>query len=769
MNYRFSLLFFTLIFLFANDAEAQYIQIADNYSAQQLVENVLVNSPCAQVSNFSVTGDPYSNLENSYGYFNAAGTTFPFAEGIVLATSRANRTAGPNDNLIDEGSTLWLGDQDLQQALGISNTVNATALEFDFTPLTSRVSFQYIFASEEYQGTAPCRYSDGFAFLLKPVGSTQPYQNLAIIPGTNTPVLVTTVHPIITGSCPAINEQFFGGYNPVESPINFNGQTVPLTATANVIPGQTYHIKLVIADEQNYRYDSAIFLFGGSFDVGIDVGPDRLIATGNPICEGNSYELNATEIGNNTYQWSRNNVAIPAPTGTNPILNVTQTGTYTVNVAIGNTTCVAKGEARVEFSALPVLTNTTLLQCDPDNDGSALYNLTRVNGIITNNNSSLGNVDYFATFSNAQNYVDRIINVTSYVGTADSMVYARVQNQFGCSSIATVLLQTTNNVVTNRPIMTVCDEDPEPISDGIYDFTLSDINPQVVQGLPNGLTVEYYLTEDDAFLDLSPLPNNYRNTTPNLQIIYAKILNGPDCYGVIPVSLKVNIFNPANFNDETIPLCENASVTLSVASGFANYEWSNGETTQNITVLDAGIYSVTVTENTTGCRATKTFTVTAVLNPKILNIEISDFNANGNTVTVFATGDGVLQYSIDGENFQLSPVFTNVSPGEYDVVVNSDTGCEVATQNIFVLGYPKFFTPNGDGYNDIWYIKNLGVKGAMKGSIFDRYGKLLYFFDQNSGGWNGIFNGKPLPSEDYWFVLDFESGRIVRGHFALKR
>ena len=126
---------------------AQYIQVDDTYSAQQLVENVLINSPCANVSNFAVSGDPFSPGEQSFGYFNAAGTGFPFNEGIVLSTSRAKRTEGPNDNLIDEGATAWLGDADLELALGIGNTFNATVLEFDFTPLTSQVSFDYIFSS----------------------------------------------------------------------------------------------------------------------------------------------------------------------------------------------------------------------------------------------------------------------------------------------------------------------------------------------------------------------------------------------------------------------------------------------------------------------------------------------------------------------------------------------------------------------------------------------------------------------------------------------
>ena len=208
MNLLRNILFIFSFCCLPTDLLAQYIQVNDTYTAQQLVENVLIDSPCANVSNFSISGDTFSVGEQSYGYFTGGSSSFPFSSGIVLSTSRAKRTEGPNDTLIDEGQTSWLGDSDLNQALGISNTFNATVLEFDFIPLTSNISFDYIFASEEYQGTAPCRYSDGFAFLLKEVGTSNPYQNLALIPGTSTPVLVTSVHPDISGNCCAVYVSF---------------------------------------------------------------------------------------------------------------------------------------------------------------------------------------------------------------------------------------------------------------------------------------------------------------------------------------------------------------------------------------------------------------------------------------------------------------------------------------------------------------------------------------------------------------------------------
>ncbi|MBW2961372.1 choice-of-anchor L domain-containing protein [Mesonia aestuariivivens] len=245
---------------------------SNNYTPQELVEDVLINNGCIQ--NINVTGSVSGNFssEKSFGYFEKNNTNFPFDSGIVMSTGRLSNVPGPNDHLSDDDASGWGSDQDLEQVLGISNTYNATVIEFDFTPNANFIQFKYIFASEEYRASdsRTCQYSDVFGFLIKPIGGT--YSNIAVVPGTNTPVKVTTVHPqIVDGNngCNAINEQYFGSFNGINHPINFNGQTKPLVAEANVIAGTTYHIKLVIADDSNYRYDSAVFLEANSFNIGL--------------------------------------------------------------------------------------------------------------------------------------------------------------------------------------------------------------------------------------------------------------------------------------------------------------------------------------------------------------------------------------------------------------------------------------------------------------------------------------------------------------------
>ena len=758
-------LYAIVILVISGKISAQNIVVDDTYTAQQLVEDVLINGPCASVSNFASSGDTFSG-ESSLGYFTNTSPLFPFADGIVMSTARAKRSEGPNDNLIDEGSTSWVGDQDLEGALQIDRTFNATVLEFDFIPLTNQISFDYIFASEEYQGTAPCRYSDGFAFLLKPANSTEPYRNLAVLPNTNTSVLVTTVHPFIDGNrgCEAQNEQYFGGYNDSQYPTNFNGQTVVLTAKATVIPGTVYHIKLVIADEQNIRYDSAIFLKGSSFNVGTDIGPDRLESLNNPLCVGESLVLEPTIPFDpmHDYQWFKNDIAI---FGENDrTYNVTTPGLFRVNVDLGGG-CIAEGESEIEYAALPVVTPLTLIQCDDDNDGITTFNLGKIKDMVTLGDNTLS-VSYYESLADSQTATNAIATPTAFRNQTINKVFIRVSNTFGCVAYTSVSLQVSNQVVATLLPIISCDL-VEP-QDGLTEFDLNlQGTPQILLGLPTGLTVNYYLTQQDAILQQNPLPNNYVNTNPNQQEIYALISNGADCYGTIPVTLIVNTFGFPNLQDEIVYLCESGFVTLT-APGISPV-WDNGFVGSSIDVTAAGDYIVLVTD-ANGCTRSKKFTVIESGRATITSVDINDFNGGGNTVSISYTGLGTYEFSLGGSYFQENSLFTNVAPGEYEVVLRDVNGCGDSDPFlIYMLDYPKFFTPNGDGINDVWKIANLDKIPKAQLYVFDRFGKLIFSFNNNDSSWDGSLNGANLPSSDYWFVLQLDNGRTIKNHFTLKR
>ncbi|MBG6111145.1 gliding motility-associated-like protein [Flavobacterium sp. CG_9.10] len=765
-------LFYIFICCSSFIATAQSISVNDSYTAQQLVGNILVNSSCASTSNPMATGDNFNPGKNSYAYFNSGTSSFPFTEGLLLSTWSSTNSVGPFTRNLGGGDTSWLGDTDLEKALAVTKTINATVLEFDFTPLTNFISFNYLFASNEYQDDFPCRYSDGFAFLIKEKGSTSNYKNLAVIPGTTTPVSSTSIHPLIApfgvfGGCPAKNENYFGGFSSTNSPTNYSAQTAVMNAQTNVIAGTTYHIKLVIADDSNQYYDSAVFLQAGSFSPKIDLGADRSLTTNNAICFGESYVIDTKLPSTYTYKWFKDGNELAGET--NPALPVTNTGNYKVEVTLSPTTCTATDEIKVEFAPKVDLKDTVLSQCDDNGDGITVFDLTRVDAVVKNNDTTLSTVTYYESLIEAKGQMNPITSPITYKNKIpNQIVFARVTNSFGCVNYAEVKLLIANNSISQLNPIVVCDGDT--VQDGLYQFDFqSEVTPEVMSGLPAGLIVQYYLNSNDALSQKNPLGTNFNNTIPNQQIIYARIVNGPDCYAITPVTLKVNPFNPPNFQNETASLCSGASINLIVNAGFSSYLWNTGETSNTINVTLPGAYSVKVT-NINGCSGTKNYTVNASGVAIITGAIINDFAGNENSVLIEYTGIGNYEFSLDGSFFQDNPLFNGVAPGEYLVYARDKNGCGLSIPfKIYVLDYPRYFTPNGDGYNDFWKIQNLDLLPNSTLTIFNRYGKLLQQLQSAGSGWNGTFNGYSLPADDYWFNVTFADNKIIKGHFSLKR
>lgn len=774
---------FNFMFCSVATVAGQNIIVDDSYTAKQLVENVLISSSsCAATANPSATGDTFTAGKQSYAYFNNQGGTFPFKEGVLLSTWSSIYSKGPflrePSSGPNSGSTNWKGDLDLEQALGISNTSNATVLKFNFTALTNLLSFNYLFASNEYQDDFPCNYSDGFAFLIRETGTTA-YQNLAVIPGTTTPVSSKNIHPVIPvfnsssgprAGCAAVNEAYFGSLNTAvnnNSPINYSGQTKVLNAQSKVTVGKTYEVKLVIADQGGTYYDSAIFIEAGSFTSKIDLGPDRTSPT-NPVCYGDQFVIDTQLSPTYVYRWYKDSSSQPIIGQTSPSLTVSDTGNYRVEVELGSSNCIATGAIKIEFTAPIPVTNSTLIQCDDNGDGIATYDLTRLDNLIKNNFSS-NTIVYYETLAEAKAKLNPITNVYAYTSKfPNQILIAGVTNETGCTNFAEAKLTVSNNTIGIQNPITICDADNSP--DGFNQFDLNaQVTPQILAGLPLGLLVEYYKTESEAIAQKNPLPNLFTNTVVNQQIIYARLVNGPDCYNVTPQMLVVSVFSPPNFQDEKSSLCDGDSTTLTVGANYAQYLWNTGDTTNTITVSLSGEYSVQVF-NANGCSAIKKFYVSPSGVALITNVKIEDFSGNANSVLVEYSGSGNYEFSIDGIYFQENPLFTGVAAGEYQVLVNDKNGCGLSLPfTVYVLDYPRFFTPNGDGFNDVWVIKNLNLLPKSTVAIFDRYGKLLKQLTTESTEWNGTLSGAILPADDYWFSIIFEDGKTIKGHFSLKR
>ena len=172
---------------------------------------------------------------------------------------------------------------------------------------------------------------------------------------------------------------------------------------------------------------------------------------------------------------------------------------------------------------------------------------------------------------------------------------------------------------------------------------------------------------------------------------------------------------------------------------------------------------------------TETIEVNPFNNLEISVENISEAFDSNQIIQVNVTGGSDnYEYQLDGGVWQNSSVFQNViGCYEHIVKVRDTEGCSNEPESsITILDYPKFFTPNADGFNDFWNIKCLENQTAII-SIFNRHGKLLRQLKTTSPGWNGTYNGKLLPTNDYWFIVDYydEQGnkKQFSSHFSLRR
>ncbi|MEH6679322.1 MAG: T9SS type B sorting domain-containing protein [Sediminicola sp.] len=287
--------------------------------------------------------------------------------------------------------------------------------------------------------------------------------------------------------------------------------------------------------------------------------------------------------------------------------------------------------------------------------------------------------------------------------------------------------------------------------------------------------------------------------------IVAEAPNNPNCYSESSFTITLYDIPDLDFQYEG-SLCVDANgATQPFLLGEDlgpdyTYDWTpnndpDGDGIENAVfeVTEAGTYSLELINNLApGVCATYnsyTATITSVTPPTEVTVDLSlnGYPMNtGNRVTVLATANGQptenLEYSMDDPNgpYQESNVFENLLGGIHTAYVRHRAGCgtTLASESFLIINYPTMFSPNGDGSNDTWNVlglENVQYTTKVTIAIMDRYGKMVKQLDPNGAGWDGSYNGSPLPSTDYWFVVDYtdltQNGKQVRfnGHFSLLR
>ncbi|NIF07868.1 gliding motility-associated C-terminal domain-containing protein [Chryseobacterium sp. Tr-659] len=711
------------------------------YTPEQLVKDILINggSTCSvpNVTNVSITpNQPNTSDDRFWGYFHKGTTNFPFKDGIVLTTGRAREAGNVASSASYSIPGAGMDDPDLLAAVPNPNPNDHyndnVMLEFDFVPNSNQVKFNYLFASEEYSGTYPCQYSDAFALLIKPVAGG-PYVNLAVLPNNAGPVAMTNIHPLIPnpGGCAAINEQYFAGYNSATNIVtNYDGRTVPLTAVANVTPGVAYHFKMVLSDYRDHSYDSAVFIEGGSFDIGIKIVDENnnTLPSSINMCDNTPKVLKAqvATIPGMTFQWYKDGAAIPGATSATYV--ATAPGVYVVKVMVPGNNCPGDATITIVGGTSPTVQNAELKLCTTPS--LSTFNLETAKPLISTTQGAV--FRFYANQADAQAQNNSYItNLTNYNGTDGQILYVLVSNGGFCSRIATLTLrkEETPVAVLTAPKLKICSGE------------------SVLLTATGGVTYQWSDTSSTGGIrTVSP-------TQTTTYTVYA--IGAQGCKSLQPARITIEVVPAIVSVLKGGHICEGDKIILDAGSGPGyTYQWSTGETSQTITASKAGQYSVTIS-NGVCSKEFKTEVIKAVI-PEIIKV---DYNDKGTMIlTATNPSNGILEYSVDnGINWQSSNVFNNVPK-------NKVIAIRVRVKYTSCVGFLEFFTfvmknvitPNGDNVNDIIDFSGVINYKDFSGQVFDRYGRLIFKAEKIRPYWDGYFQGKKLPTSTYWYQVTFE-------------
>jgi gliding motility-associated-like protein len=308
----------------------------------------------------------------------------------------------------------------------------------------------------------------------------------------------------------------------------------------------------------------------------------------------------------------------------------------------------------------------------------------------------------------------------------------------------------------------VCLDKPPGIAIQFYSGKLYDY---LEDRYPAAEAIGVYRSQEDALLErnraeletlfIGPLDGNrfwYRLEQQN----QCEYIAAMDLEFKLPLEIE---------EDLEVFLC-NGLAELEAAAGFDSYLWEDGSTAQKRQVSQMGTYSVILTRG--GCDQFQTFEVLVPQTFSLDEVRNRDFQDRNSIEIIASHASTPLRYSMDGgASFQESPRFENLLPGVYQIVVRDD--CAIVERTVVVGGLPKFFTPNGDGQNDHWRMAELEDIEGYEIQVFDRYGNLVIVLDDRHPGWDGTVGGRALPASDYWYRLQLAEGRVIQGHFALRR
>lgn len=708
------------------------IQTQPHSGIEDLVKNLFIKGNCKNVSNITAIG----NVEISIGQFSSGTDMLNVAEGIILSTGAIDLAAGPNESSeVSFAFDAPSDDPDLNQ-LATSDLFDVTGIEFDFVPLDNNVSFRYVFASEEYCEFVGTAFNDVFGFFVSGPDINGAFSdggiNVATLIGTNEDVSINTVNHLQNENLYVNNvtnldaEACEIGFSPeFENLIEYDGFTIPLTASFSVIPCETYHIRLLVGDVGDAILDSAVFLESNSFDLGEKVNiraevPDRdepiayedcvdgqFVFTRSSLIEINEpctvdYLISGDSEATNGLDFLEIPLTITIPAGDTSF-------TLPISVIEDN---IPEGieNLKLEFSYAcdcidPV--STELLIAESTDLAVVFEDITVCSNQTFNLTPEIsGGVSPFSFL-----WETGITSDTLVGSTTESTNYTVTITDFcGDTSINTVSVN--------------LQETPSATLDGIFDLCENeDIGiPVQLEGNPPW-SIEYHINEIQQTPINNILVNPYYLDIEGIGTYTITAFNDAYCEGNITGNALVEQNSFMVAAEVTAPSCPNSldgSIELTQLEAIFPYMVAWNPATEDSLLLDnlpVGIYTLSIT---------------------------------------------------DGNDCLYEEIF-NLEP-------NSDDLEECAPFYI-----PNSFSPNNDGINDnfsIFLEPESIVKSVSSLQIFSRWGELIFEqqdFVPNNGAtnWQGKHKGKPLDTGIYIykiiFALEDESQILVSGDVTLLR
>ncbi len=659
------------------------LAINPDVGAEYLISDIFIGGDCFDVSNVNAIGG-----SQGLGLFVNGSTSVMMERGIIFSTGQVASAPGPcngNGSSSNGGGT----DADLAQLAGI-NVADVAGIEFDFIPTVDQLTFNYVFASEEYCEWVG-QYNDAFGFFISGPGINGPFsnnaENIAIIPNTNTNVAINTVNH-------QTNTQYFnpnaGNCNGITNcpDIKYDGYTHVFQAIAqNLVPCETYHIKLIVGDANDQIFDTAVFLEANSFDAGGEFAIDAQVpgTSGNTAVEGCqdglfifqrisldldepltiSFTVGGTATAGDDYVPFVTTITIPA--GENIYLlpveilsDLLVEGAETITIELPEDACSCLGQ-----TAEIIIEDYLELEIETED--------VNVCGVVNSTLAPIvtGGAPIY-TYQWSNNQTTPTINVSPSSTTTYTVT---VTDDCGETEEADITVN-----VEPAPTATLtgsgsfCAEDPNPSTiltitftgpgpwDLIYTF---DGQPQTpITGITEN-PYELIVTELGTY-SLSAVENSF---CPGTVAGSATIIE-------VDVELAIAPLNVFCYGENT------GSIDLSVLSGDPNYtyQWNNAPPVEDPNNLGAGSYSVTVTDDN-GCTETIS---TEITEPTELTADVQ----LNNPVLCNGGNNGAVDLTVNGGTTTYNYLWSNGSTlqdpsqlfaGTYMVTVTDNVGCTVTT------------------------------------------------------------------------------------------